>query len=126
MGRIVFGVCLLVCVLVLGLFVMFAMDNINTPISQMLEDAAEVALNGDLQQGIALANKARSTWKNRWHTIASFADHSPMDEIDSLFAQMEVYGQTGNIEDFASHCSRLSMLVSAVGDAHSLNWWNLL
>lgn len=126
MGRIILGFVLLVGMLLLGFVVMFAMDRVNQPVAQLLEDAAQAALSGDLEQGIALASQARSTWEKRWHTIASFADHSPMDEIDSLFAQMEVYGQTGNAEDFASHCTRLSMLVSAVGEAHSLNWWNLL
>lgn len=126
MGRFVFGVGLLLAMLCLGLVVMFAMDRVNEPVSQLLEDAAQAALAGDLEQGIRLAEQARKTWDNRWHTVASFADHSPMDEIDSLFAQMEVYGQTENPEDFASHCTRLSMLVAAVGEAHSLNWWNLL
>ena len=126
MGRIIFGVCLLICVLTLGILVMFAMDNINTPVSQLLEQASQAALSGDLEQGVALANQAHAIWEKRWHAIASFADHSPMDEIDGMFAQMTVYGQTGNAEDFASHCSHLSMLVSAVGEAHSLNWWNLL
>lgn len=126
MGRFTLGVGLLLVMLCLGLLVMFSMNRVNEPIAQMLDDAAQAALAGDLDKGIQLASRARSIWDSSWHKIASFADHSPMDEIDSLFAQMEVYGQTENPEDFASHCARLSMLVTAVGEAHSLNWWNLL
>ena len=126
MGRFLIGVGLLAAMLLLGVLVMFCMDRANMPISQLLEDAARTALAGDLEQGVFIARKAQKQWKHSWHTIASFSDHAPMDEIDSLFAQAAVYGQVGNTEDFASHCTRLAMLIEAVGEAHSLNWWNLL
>ena len=125
MGRFAFGVGLLLAMLCLGLVVMFAMDRVNQPVSQLLEDAAQAALAGDLEQGVRLAEQARKTWDNRWHTVASLADHSPMDEIDSLFAQMETYAQAGLTGEFAACCNRLSQLVQAVAEAHSLHWWNL-
>lgn len=126
MKRFVLGICLLAVMLGLGLWVMYSMNAVNDPVSQLLEDAAQTALAGDLAQGAQLADKARSTWDNCWHGTASAADHAPMDEIDSLFAQVAVYAQTGQAEEFAAHCARLSKLVDAVGEAHSLTWWNLL
>ena len=54
------------------------------------------------------------------------ADHAPMDEIDSLFAQMEVYAQARDSLHFGSYCARLAELITAVSDAHQLNWWNFL
>ena len=126
MKRFVLGICLLAVMLGLGLWVMFSMNAVNEPVSQLLESAAFTALNGDLTQGTQLANRARNTWDNCWHGTASAADHAPMDEIDSLFAQVAIYGQTGQAEEFAAHCARLSKLVKAVGEAHSLTWWNLL
>lgn len=126
MGRVLLGMILLLAMLLLGILVMISMDRVNTPISQLLEEAAQTALAGDLEQGAAIAQKAQKQWEHSWHKVASFSDHAPMDEIDSLFAQAAVYGQVGDTEDFASHCTRLAMLIEAVGEAHSLNWWNLL
>lgn len=126
MKRFILGICLLAVMLGLGLWVMYAMNAVNEPVSQLLEDAAKTTLNGNLAEGIQLVNHARSTWDNCWHGTASAADHAPMDEIDSLFAQVEAYAQAGQAEEFAAHCARLSKLVEAVGEAHSLTWWNFL
>jgi len=49
-----------------------------------------------------------------------------MDEIDSLFAQLEVFRQAGLWGDFSACCRRLSRLIEAMAEAHSLTWWNLL
>lgn len=126
MGRFIFGVGLLLVALALCVMVMFLMTNTNQPIAQILEKAAQTALAGDLEVGIRLANEAQTTWEKAWHKTAAFSDHAPMDEIDSLFALVEYYGKTGNVTEFTSHCARLSQLIIAVGEAHALNWWNLL
>ena len=54
------------------------------------------------------------------------ADHGPLEEIDSLFAQVQIYADTGKTADFAAYCTRLAKLVTAVGEAHGLTWQNLL
>lgn len=126
MGRAWLGVGLLVLFLVLGLWISFSMGGVHQQIAQKLEQAAEQGLSGDLEEGIALARQACSDWEKHWHGTASVADHAPMDEIDGLFAQLEIYGKAGQRADFAAFCSRLSRLVAAVGEAHGLSWWNLL
>lgn len=126
MGRFWLGIGILVVFLVLGLWVTYAMDNIHSEISQTLERAATQTLSGDLTEGITLVQQAKDRWQSHWHGTASVADHAPMDEIDGLFAQLEAYGQAGLSTDFATYCARLSNLVAAVGEAHSLTWWNLL
>ena len=126
MGRFWLGICLLAAFLVLGLWVTYSMDTLHQPISQTLEEAAAQSLAGDLDAGIAQAQQARRAWDSHWHGSASVADHAPMDEIDGLFAQMEVYAQAGRSVDFAAYCARLSQLISAMGEAHSPGWWNVL
>ena len=74
----------------------------------------------------ALAKKAKELWDKQWHRSAVLADHTPMDEIDGLFAQVQSYARAGNRADFAAGCSRLSKLVEAIGEAHAPGWWNLL
>lgn len=126
MGRFWLGVGILVLFLVLGIWVAHAMDDVHQTIAQTLDDAAAQSLSGDLAEGIALVQQAKSNWQSHWRSTASVADHEPMDEIDGLFAQLEVYGKAGLAADFATYCARLSQLVTAVAEAHALNWWNLL
>lgn len=126
MGRFWLGIGILVIFLVLGLWVNYAMDTVHQEIAQALDDAAAQTLDGNLTEGIALAQQARGKWQSHWRGTASVADHAPMDEIDGLFAQLDAYGQAGLTDDFAAYCARLSNLVAAMGEAHSLTWWNLL
>lgn len=126
MGRFWIGVILLVGLLILGFWVSAAMDGVHQEIADTLEQAARFTFSGETARGVATAGKARAQWQRRWHTTASVADHAPMDEIDSLFAQMDMYEKTGNYSEFTACCHRIAKLVRAVGEAHALNWWNLL
>lgn len=126
MGRFWLGICILVLFLALGLWVAHAMDDVHQSIAGTLDQAAQETLNGDIESGIALAQQARKHWRSRWHGTASVADHAPMDEIDGLFSQLDAYSQADRPTDFAAYCARLSALVAAVGEAHTLTWWNLL
>ena len=126
MSRFWIGIVLLVVFLCLGFLVTWAMNDTHEPISQTLEQAAEAAISGDLETGVSLALEAQSIWENHWRGTAAVADHAPMDEIDGLFAQAEIYAQTGSTADFAAICGRLARLIEAIGEAHSPGWWNLL
>jgi hypothetical protein len=126
MGRFYLGVGILVLFLILGLWVTSSMDTVHQSVAEILDKATAKALSGDLTEGISLAQQAQTSWQNHWHGTASVADHAPMDEIDGLFAQLQVYGQTGQAGDFAAYCARISNLVTAIGEAHGLTWWNFL
>lgn len=124
--RFYLGVGILAFFLILGLVISMIVLNTGTPLSQQLAQASQEALSGDLETGISLAVQAKTQWEASWHSTAMVADHAPMDEIDSLFAQMEVYAQAGDRLHFGSYCARLSELVQAIVDAQRLNLWNLL
>lgn len=126
MGRFWLGVSILAVFLGLGLWTGQSMNELHTQLSETLELAAEELRTGETEKGFARAQQAQETWQQQWHGVAALADHAPMDEIDGLFAQMETYGKAGAAVDAAACCARLSKLVAAVGEAHSLNWWNLL
>lgn len=126
MGRFWMGVGILLVFLALGLWIAGSMDGVHQQICTTLDQAAQQTVNGDLDTGIALAQQAQERWQHNWHATAAVADHEPMDEIDSLFAQLELYGTVGRQVEFAAYCTRLSQLISAVGEAHTLTWWNLL
>lgn len=126
MGRFWLGVILLVTFLVLGLWTGVAVAQINAPISRQLEAAAAASLAGDPEDGFSFIRQAHTLWEKNRHLLASVADHAPMDEIDSLFAQAETLSQAGKDGEFAACCMRLSQLVQAISEAHSLQWWNFL
>ena len=126
MKRLWLGLILAVILLVAGLWISSLINRSTDTIAGALDAAAEAALAGNFQTAAVLAENAQSQWEDSWHRIASVADHAPMDEIDSLFAQLAVYARADNNDDFAAYCLRLSKLILAVGEAHTFNWWNLL
>ena len=126
MGRFWLGTGLLLFFLAFGIGVTVYADTVHTPITQDLDRAVAAGLAGDLPQGIALAEKAKTQWEDRWHAVAVFSDHAPMDEIDGLFAQLDVLGSAGKAQDFAACAARIRALVEAMAEAHRPNWWNLL
>lgn len=126
MKRFWLGIGLLVGFLALGLWVTKAMNDVHDPIAALLEDASETALAGDLPKGISLGSEAKKQWETHRKATAAVADHTPLEEIDKLFAEMEVYGQEEELPHFAACCKQLSALVRSMGEAHSLTWWSLL
>lgn len=126
MRRLWLGVVLLILLLLLGLWVSAATADIHCPLSESLHQASEAALRGDWETAEACAQDASARWGRTWQLTASVADHTPMDEIDSLFAQLPVYARVREAQHFSATCEELSRRVRAMSDAHSLTWWNLL
>lgn len=125
MKRCWFGLGLLVVLLGLSLVSSWAMGAIHDPIAGQLSRAGERTLVGELTQGRALAVEAKAGWEKWSHFRACFADHTPVEDVDAAFAELESYGAAGEDAAFAAACAELSQRVKAVGEAHGLYWWNL-
>ncbi len=126
MKRSKIGLWLLIALLLIGVLSSFSMVRISRPIGEMMAQAAAAALREDWEYAEALAGHARARWKKYWNFCAAFADHAPMENINGLFAQLEVYAQSRDPQNFAAVCAQLSEDTLAIGEAHSLTWWNLL
>ena len=124
--RFYLGTGILVFLLVLGLLTGRSMAQFSEETAAFLEQAEAAILSGNTQTGTELAQQARRLWQKRWHLAALVADHSPMDEIDGLFAQMEFFAKTEDLPRLGACCARVAELVEAVADAHTLRWWNVL
>lgn len=122
MARTALGVGILIVLFLFGLFSWLAMDRVHMPIAALLQKAAEQSP----AEGLATAKAAKALWKKHWRFSAALADHAPMDEIDGLFAQLDAYREAELWGDFSACCLRISRLVEAMAEAHSLSWWNLL
>ena len=123
MNRFWIGSTLLAALLVLGLWVNSRMDRTLLPLADILEEASQAALVGDVDKSLTLAQGAKKQWDTAWRRTALFSDHTPMDEIDGIFAQLASYRE--DAAHLSADCAQLAMLLRAVAEAHSPAWWNL-
>lgn len=119
------GLGLLLVLLILGLLITWAMGRIHEPIAAALEQAAEYTLQGDWYNAGLQFDSAKESWEKWAHFRTCFADHSPVEEIDAGFAQLQVFCGAQENAAFAGGCMELAKKVAAVGEAHGLVWWNL-
>ena len=105
--------------------VTWAMDRIHEPIAGDLKAAASYALLDDQPEAQKYALRAEEGWKKWAHFRACFADHTPIEEIDAGFAELDIYRLSDEETAFAASCGELARKVEAVGEAHGLVWWNL-
>ena len=120
------GLGLLGILLAAGLLVTGFMGRVHREVSQELEEAARAAGAGQWVAAAEAAADAYEDWQDRWRFSAAFADHEPMEQIDAQFAQLWPYLAARDVISFSAACRGLARQVEAIGDAHNLNWWNLL
>lgn len=126
MKRLWFGAALLAALLAVSLAVQSATRRIHDPIAKDLEQAAQAALAEDWAEADRLYRRARDAWEGRHSLTAGIADHNPMDELDMLFAQLQVFAGAREAVHFAATCRAASQMAQAIAQAHRLNWWDFL
>ena len=126
MKRSIWGVGILIALLILSFAIAALMHDVHYRISDLLSQAAAAAEQDDWQQADRLARQAEQQWQQYHHFTAAFADHTPMDELDGLFAELLVFLNNRESPHFASTCARLSLLAQSMADSHGAQWWNLL
>ena len=120
------GFWLLAVLLALSLLATRYMGTTQDATARRLEAAGVLALSEDWEGAGRLLKKARQEWEGCWRLSAILTDHEPMEEIDGLFAQLEIYLRQREGTAFAAACSQVASQIQDIGDAHGLNWWNLL
>jgi len=123
--RIWFGAGLLLLLLALGLGSSALMERIWQVQSQNLDAAAETAADGDWAAAEALWEDAKQEWERRQLLIAALCRHEVIDEIDGLFAQLEVFAAGRRTVSFGSTCVYLSQQLDSLGQSHSFTLKNL-
>ncbi len=126
MARGYIGAGVLAVFLILGMITAAAMDNAHLPTGELLTQAADMTLAGDFDGAVPLAMEAKNRWEKAWNGTAVVADHSPMDDVDALFAEMVTYAESGEEPHFAACCRELARRVQAMADAHRFSWRNVL
>lgn len=126
MKRSIFGFALLVILLTTGIAAAVWMDDHHSPITSDLSIAAQCALEGDWKNAQFHLGQAEEAWRRDWHRDAALTDHEPMEEIDSLFSRLAVYGTLGDTGEFSAGCRELAGRIDSLSDTHGLKWWNFL
>ena len=126
MRRIWIGIILLGVLLAGGLWISDFMAQNHSPMAQDLHRAGELAEMDQWELAQAYARRAQDRWEEKWPVTASVADHEPMDEIDALFAQLEIFSQSRDATAYRAVCAHLGSLLEAISQSHSITWWNLM
>ena len=124
--RFILGLAILLLVLVFSIGAAIGMKAIHAPGETALNQAAKLALQGDMEQAISLAQSAYERWQKYRNITAAFADHTPMDDTERLFQEMLVYARTEEIPHFAACCTQLSTMLKATYETHSFSLKNIL
>lgn len=124
--RFILGLTLLILVLALTIGAAIGMKAIHQPGEAALTSAAQLAMDGDMEQAIPLARQAYSRWQKYRNITAAFADHNPMDDTERLFREMLVYAKTGEDPHFAACCEQLSAMLRAMYETHGFSLKNIL
>ncbi len=120
------GIALLVVVLLAGLFASWYQGRQQESMADVLEDSAWLALSGQMDKARDGAAAVRENWQKKWRIQAALTDHGPLEEIDSLFEELTVYGAAGEQTEFARVCASISRKMDSLGDTDRLSWWNVL
>ena len=126
MKRFWLGVGILAVLLAAGIGLSAGIIAVHTGLSEDLDLACEAVQKGDWDTAVTLAESAKAGWLRHRRFVASLVDHEPLEQMDSLFSELEIYRHQQLPTDYAAVCTHLSHLSEAIGESHALTWWNLL
>lgn len=124
MKRIWFGAVLLVVLLVLGIGSSMFMERTHLAQAEDLTRAAELAQEGNWNGAENFVGAARREWDKRQLLIAALCSHEPVDQIEGLFAQLEIYAAARDVVSYSGTCVFLAQQLTALGKSHSFSLEN--
>ena len=126
MKRLWIGIGFLAVILLIGTGITLAFEQLHKPLSDTLQQASEAAMAEDWEKASALTKSAKADWEKCREFTAAVADHEPLEEMDALFAQLEVLARQQETTDFAALSAQLARMAQAMADSQSISWWNLV
>lgn len=126
MKRLWIGVILLVVLLGIGLGLLWGSCVFFKDFCNDLEQADTLALAGNWPAAREKAAKSQALWEQFHDFWSSFTDHEPMEQVENLFSQLDLYGTQQSEVDFSAVCRSLIHIARAIEESHSLRWWSIL
>ena len=121
-----FGVGLLAALLAASLWLGNTLETVHHTPAKDLDKAAEAALKEDWPLAVALYQRAEKHWQKHRNLTAALARHDPIEQIDSGFAMLEMYGRRKDPVSFSAGCAQLAQQLRSLPQSHGSSWWNLL
>lgn len=125
-GRELAGPVILVMLLLAGMLSAWYLNRQHTAMAEAMEDSSWMALSGQWENAGELAMSVRQDWEKDWRLRAVMTDHSPMEEIDTLFRELTVYEAAGERTEFARSCAVLAEKLKSIASSGGFSWWNVL
>lgn len=126
MKRMWIGIGILIFLLIAGIGVLVASQSFFSTLAEDLEQAGAFALEEKWDKAWEKAEKSHSQWEKCRRFWAASTDHEPVEEVQNLFSQLEVYAREGMGTDFAAICKHIAHLAEAIDESHNLRWWSVL
>lgn len=126
MNKLWIGIGLLLFLLIGGIGLLWGSSVFFGDFSESVEEAGEMALAGDWLSATQKMEQIREKWEWQRRFWASFTDHEPVEQVQALFSQLELYKEQQLQTEFASACRALSHVVQAIEETHGLRWWSVL
>ena len=120
------GVGILVLLLGIGIFFTAYTADTQNRIAQTLFESREAAAVGQWERAAGKCYQARALWEKHQKLTATVVDHEPMEEVDALFAQLEVHLKARDSLGYCACCASLEVFTRAIGESHSVSWWSFL
>ena len=126
MLRLWIGIGILAVLLAMGIGLLWGSSVFFEELSEDLQQAGDFALAGNWQAAGEKVEKSREKWEAYRPFWASFTDHEPVEQMQNLFSQLELYRARQLEVDFAAVCRNLVHVAEAIDEAHGLRWWSVL
>ncbi len=126
MKRLWIGVGFLLAMLAIGICLTVLFGRIHTPLSDDLQKASRLAIAQEWEKATALTRQARADWEKYRDFIAAVADHEPLEKMEYLLEQLEVYAELRRTGDFSAICVEVAALADAMLESQQLTWWSFL
>lgn len=126
MKRCWFGLGLLAALLALSILTAGIMERRHSRIAQVLAQAGQAMAAENWEQGAALSRDGAAQWEQGAAFGAAMLDHEPMEEIDSLLAQVALCLEIGDGDGAAQLLTEAAARVENIARSHRWSWWNFL
>ena len=111
----------MILLLFLGIGSGFVMERNQSAQAEKLNRAAHLAADGDWAAARTLVADARQQWDRKQLLLSALCSQEPLDEVEGLFSQLEVFSDARSATSFSSTCVYLACQLASLGENHGLS-----
>ena len=126
MNRLWIGIGVLTVLLAMGIGLLFVSLHFHEEFSHDLKSAGHSAMAGNWADAEKQLAQGREKWQTYQRFLAASTDHEPVEQIQQLFSQLEIFQNRQMDVEFASACFALAELSEVITETHNLRWWSIL